>query len=65
LKAGDTIPVRIDALDLEERKITLAPSEGQDATDWKSFSGKGQDAQTPSGLGVLGQKLQEAIKSGK
>ncbi len=63
LKVDDPIPVRIEAMDLEERKISLAPSDGGDATEWKDFSQKGRQA--PSGLGVLGQKLQDAMKSDK
>lgn len=63
LKADDPIPVRIDAINLEDRKITLAPSDSASPGDWKDFSG--QDKTASPGLGVLGQKLKEAMKSGK
>ncbi|MEW6079917.1 MAG: 30S ribosomal protein S1 [Thermodesulfobacteriota bacterium] len=63
LKIDDPVMVRIDALDLQERKITLAPADGTDAADWKTFSG-GEKEKT-SGLGSLGEKLQAAMKTRK
>jgi small subunit ribosomal protein S1 len=63
LKADDPITVKIEAMDLQDRKITLAPSDGPDAAEWKAIAGR--DAEKPSGLGALGQKLQEAMKSRK
>jgi len=63
LKDDDPITVRIEALDLDEKRITLMPAESKDEADWKASSDR--SSQKPSGLGTLGQKLQEAMKSDK
>ena len=62
LKADDPVTVLIEAINLEDRKMTLAPAESNDAGDWKSYAG---DRGAGSGLGALGQKLQQAMKSKK
>jgi small subunit ribosomal protein S1 len=63
LKIDDPVNVKIEALDLQERKITLAPADVVDAADWKAFSGGSGDK--GSGLGSLGEKLQAAMKTRK
>ncbi len=63
LKADAPVTVRIEAMDLDERKITLAPADGTDRGDWKPLAGDRPDR--TSGLGTLGEKLQEALKTEK
>ncbi len=59
LKQGDTIPVTIEAINQEERKITLSPDMAGDEEDWKKFTINEQS------LGSLGEKLQQALKAKK
>ena len=60
LKVGDPIQVVVEEIHADTRRITLAPTGGEEAGDWKAYA-KPQ----PSGLGSLGEKLQEAMKSRK
>lgn len=59
LKPGDSIAVVIDELKLAERKISLGTGDEREAGDWKKFAG---DSQNDQGMGLLGQKLQAALK---
>lgn len=55
-KPGDTIPVVVDAIDLEKRRISLAlPNAGQ-VEDWREFSGREEN------LGSLGEHLKKAME---
>jgi len=60
LKEGDTIPVIIEEIKSNERKMTLAVGDSRDEGDWKSFA-----RATEKPLGTLGEKLQRALKSKK
>ena len=60
LKEGDTIPVIIEEIKPDERKMTLAVGDSRDEGDWKSFA-----RATERPLGTLGEKLQRALKSKK
>jgi len=56
LKEGDSIPVIIDAVNQDARKITLAPGNTEDEQNWQKFS---DDA--AFSMGSLGEKLKKAI----
>ena len=56
LKSGDAIPVIIEAVNVPERRITLAPGNTADERNWQTFSGGSR-----SSLGSLGEKLQNAL----
>ena len=60
LKEGDTIPVIIEEIKPDERKISLGVGDSRDEGDWKSFA---RAPEKP--LGTLGEKLQQALKSKK
>jgi len=60
LKEGDGIPIMIEAINPDERKITLMPANTADEQNWQSFS----DASANS-LGALGEKLQRALDKKK
>lgn len=60
LRQGDTIPVVIEEINPDSRKITLGPGDSRDEDDWQSFA---KDTEKP--LGSLGEKLQQALKSKK
>jgi hypothetical protein len=59
LKPGDPVTVIIQEIKASERKVSLSTGEASDADDWRehnpSFEG--------SGLGSLGEKLQQALKA--
>lgn len=55
-KPGDEIPVSVDAVDLEKRRISLALADAELTEEWKEFSGR-QEA-----LGSLGEQLKKAMK---
>lgn len=57
LKEGQSIAVVIEEIDRGERKITLAPVDSRDETDWQRFTGGGDQP-----LGALGSKLQAALR---
>ena len=67
LKPGDTATVVVSEIDLEKRKMTLSPVGGQKETDdWKHFAKKEKAPQiNGGGLGLLGEKLQEALSKKK
>jgi small subunit ribosomal protein S1 len=60
LKQGDTIPVIIERIEPDERKITLAPGDPDAEEHWRGFAGD-----SGKSLGSLGERLQEALKSKK
>ncbi len=60
LKAGDRIPVIIEAINPAERKLTLAPANTKDEQNWQQFAGD-----TGSSIGSLGEKLQQAMSRKK
>jgi len=60
LKQGDAIPVIIERIDPDERKITLAPGDPDAEEHWRGFAGD-----SGKSLGSLGERLQEALKSRK
>lgn len=60
LRQGDTIPVVIEKIDPDERKITLGPGDASSEEHWRSFA---RDSGKP--LGSLGERLQQALKSKK
>lgn len=68
LKPGDSLQVRVDALDQDARKATLAPAEVREDEnrDWrKEMPAQPQDSGPASGGGAgglnLGDKLQDAL----
>ena len=60
LREGDPIPVIIEDIKLQERKITLAPADAEDEQNWKKYTKDNQPA-----MGSLGEKLQQALESKK
>jgi small subunit ribosomal protein S1 len=60
LKEGDSIPVIIEAIQPEERKITLAPGTSADEQDWQTFS-----EDSGASMGSLGEKLEQAFTQKK
>ncbi|MDY7037826.1 MAG: S1 RNA-binding domain-containing protein, partial [Thermodesulfobacteriota bacterium] len=60
LRQGDTIPVIIQKIDLDKRKITLAPGDSRNEEDWRNFA---KPSKKP--IGSLGEKLQQALTSRK
>ena len=60
LRQGDTLPVVIEKINPEERRITLGPGDAGAEEHWQSFA---RDSGKP--LGSLGEKLQQALKSKK
>ncbi len=59
-QAGDSIAVVIEAVDKDQRKLTLGPGDSRDEDDWKTFSGD-----TKQTMSSLGDKLQQALKKKK
>ena len=60
LKVGDSVPVVVEAVNAAERKITLAPAGSAGERDWQGFVGD-----SASSLGVLGEKLRQAMERKK
>ena len=58
LDQGDAIPVVVEKIDPDERRITLAPGDTTDEKDWRGYA---KDSEKP--IGSLGEKLQQALKS--
>jgi small subunit ribosomal protein S1 len=61
LKPGDVMPVLVEEIQLDERKITLAPGGGETEGAWKDFA-KAKDA---APLSDLAEKLQKAMANKK
>jgi len=57
LREGEYLPVIIEALNPEDRKITLAPADAADTDNWQEYAQDGNQS-----LGSLGEKLQAAMK---
>ena len=60
LKAGDPLPVVIEAINAAERRMTLKPISTKDEQNWQKFAG-----QADASLGSLGEKLQQAMSQKK
>ena len=58
LKVGDSVKVMIEEVQLQKRKITLAPMDMSDEEDWRKYA-----KTTDNSLGTLGEKLKEALKT--
>ncbi|MUM78815.1 30S ribosomal protein S1 [Pseudodesulfovibrio sp. F-1] len=65
LHSGDTVEVVIGEVKAAERKISLTTGDTREDGDWKQFAPKKQTAVSPSGMGMLGAKLQEALNKKK
>ena len=69
LHAGDSVEVVVSQVKPTERKISLATGSEQDAGDWKEYAPAKQPRTGGSGesggMGLLGAKLQEALKNKK
>ena len=57
LGQGDAIPVIVEQIDQNERKISLSPGDKKDEEDWRNYA-KGSEKP----IGSLGEKLQQALK---
>ena len=57
LKEGQQLTVIIENINQAERKISLAPGDGEAEENWQKFSDDGASA-----LGDLGEKLKQALK---
>lgn len=62
IKIDEPIQVKIETINPAERKISLGVAEDSEKQDWRSYKKSGS---TDSGMGELGEKLKEALKSGK
>jgi small subunit ribosomal protein S1 len=60
-KEGDTLNVAIEEINLQRRRISLAPSSSEDEGEWQRFTPNSRG----SSLGSLAEKLQSAISSQK
>jgi small subunit ribosomal protein S1 len=60
-KEGDTVNVAIEEINLQRRRISLAPSSSADEGEWQRFTPNSRG----SSLGSLAEKLQSAISSQK
>jgi len=56
-KEGDAITVTIEEIDMEKKKITLAPGDSQDEDNWGTFT---KDTSQP--MSSLGEKLKQAMQ---
>jgi len=60
LREGASIPVLIESINPDERKITLAPGNAADERNWRTFADTSK-----SSMGSLGEKLQHALSKKK
>jgi small subunit ribosomal protein S1 len=58
LREGDTLAVVVEAINSQDRKITLTPGNTEDERNWQQFAGD-----SDSSVGSLGEKLQQALES--
>ncbi len=66
LHSGDTVEIVIGQVRPNERKISLTTGDAQEDGDWKEFAPKKQNTSANSGgMGLLGNKLQEAFNKKK
>ncbi|MFP3981269.1 MAG: 30S ribosomal protein S1 [Desulfobacterales bacterium] len=63
-KVDDPIAVSIETIHPAERKISLDVADEADKQEWQSYK-KDPGGGSNSGMGALGEKLQEALKSKK
>ena len=61
LKPGDAVRLRVEEIDTGRRKITLGPVDSRQAEDWKKFAAPKKENKVAGGMGLLGEKLQEAL----
>ena len=64
LNTDDPISVTIEAMDSQDKKITLAAADAVDQVDVKKYA-SASSAKQATGMGALGEKLQDALKSKK
>jgi small subunit ribosomal protein S1 len=57
LREGDRVNVIIEEINLEDRKISLAPGDSRDEEDWRSFAKRGQKQSS-----IFGEKLHKALE---
>jgi small subunit ribosomal protein S1 len=60
-QVGEPITVRVETVNPADRKISLAPGQGKETGEWKSFSRPA----APSSLGNLGDLLKQAMNKKK
>ncbi|MFO7962916.1 MAG: 30S ribosomal protein S1 [Desulfobacterales bacterium] len=60
VKEGASITVVVESIDTRNHKMTLAPGDRQGERDWKKFADD-----SSGGMGLLGEKLSQALRSGK
>jgi small subunit ribosomal protein S1 len=60
-REGDTLKVAIEEINLQRRRISLAPASEEDEGNWRQFSAPNAG----SSLGMLAEKLQSALSSPK
>jgi small subunit ribosomal protein S1 len=58
-KEGDTLNVAVEEINLQRRRISLAPSSSADEGEWQRFTPNSRG----SSLGALAEKLQSAMSS--
>ncbi len=63
MKPGDAIPVVIDTIKADERKISLGLGDSADEGNWKNYTN--QNKSGGNSLGSLGDKLAAALKDKK
>ncbi|MGE5258037.1 MAG: S1 RNA-binding domain-containing protein, partial [Hyphomicrobiales bacterium] len=61
LREGDTLGVAVEEVNVQRRRISLAPASEGDEADWQRFSSSSRG----SSLGALAEKLQSALSSQK
>jgi small subunit ribosomal protein S1 len=60
-REGDTLKVAVEEINIQRRRISLAPASEEDEGNWRQFSAPN----TGSSLGVMAEKLQRALSSQK
>ena len=60
-KEGETLTVAVEEINLQRRRISLAPASEGDEGNWQQFSAQSAG----SSLGALAEKLQNALSSQK
>jgi small subunit ribosomal protein S1 len=64
LTPGESVSLAVQALDKEQRRITLVPEDSAiEDQNWKQHGAESAD--TPGGLGIMAQALQHALKTRK
>ena len=60
-KEGDSLLVAVEEINLQRRRISLAPVSEEDEGSWRTFSGQNKE----SSLGTLAEQLHNALSSPK